>query len=313
MYKKTHLIYSFFFSNTGWITRRKEETAKTLNEIHREVAKEEKRASKRSNSAANLKALGDASQQSSSSRGNIASIRSSSVKVQVDEDGFMTVVSNKSNSSNNMMKRNLSMCNLSRSNSDSFPSTSSDKNIKFIKRSSTIGDTAITKRQSKEIRQAAATTAATYSKQPPSSPTPTPPPPPNKKEVEVVKLKTPEECSELVKSILKEYFFTNDLTDTMLSLEELAGPNDDDLYKDRVIALFETGILQVLEMKNDDVQKLITLIQRFCDKNIIIPASSSSSTDNNNNKKEYYVITQSLHEPLELLIDIIIDAPLACK
>jgi len=262
--------------NNGWITRRKEETAKTLNEIHREVAKEEKR-SKRSNSAANLKSLGD-----SSSRSSLAS-RSSTVKVQVDGDGFMTVVNTKGSANSNLMTRNLSMNNLSRS-TDSFPSAPNDKNIKLMKRSSTIGDASITNKQIKEVREAAAA--------PPKIP-PTPP-----KKNKGVELKTPKECSKLVKSVLKEYFVNNDIPDAILSLEELAGPNDDDQYKDRIVALFESAILQVLEMKKVDVQKCITLIQSFCDKNT-------------SNIKEY--ITQSLHLPLEKLMDIVIDAPLASK
>jgi len=255
----------------GWKVRRKVETAKTLNEIHREVAKEERKA-KRSNSAVNLKALGESSMSRSSSR--------NSMKVtQVDEDGFMKVVNSKSSSSN-LMKRNLSMTNLSRSVSDSLPNIP-DKGNRFMKRNSTIGDSAITKKQSDVIKTAK------------------PPSPPPKEDKKVV-LKTPEQCGKLVKSILKEYFFTNDIKDALLSLEELLGPVDDEKYKDRIIALLESSILQVMEMKKEDVEKLIKLIETYAAQN-----------EDGSKKKEY--ITQSLHMPLELLMDIVIDAPLASK
>ena len=196
-----------------------------------------------------------------------------SIKTQVDEDGFMTVVNPKSSS--NIMKRNLSMTNLSRSVSESLPPPGKGKTV--MKRSSTIGDTAITKKQQDVVRAAK-----------------TPSPPPIKKDVV---LKTPDECSKQIKSVLKEYFFTNDMQDTLLSLQELAGPLDDEQYKDRINALLESSILQVMEMKKEDVEKLITLIESY--------------SKDDTSKKEY--ITKSLNLPLELLMDIVIDAPLASK
>jgi len=258
----------------GWKVRRKVETAKTLNEIHREVAKEERKA-KRSTSTTNLKALGESSSMSRSSSRNSMKI------TQVDEDGFMKVVNTKSSSSSNIMKRNLSMNNLSRSISETM--TLPDKGNRAMKRSSTIGDTTITKKQLDTVK---------------TTRTKTPSPPP--KEKKEVALKTPEECSKAVKSILEEYFFNNDIKDALLSLEELLGPIDDEEYKDRIIALLESSILQVMEMKNEDVEKLIKLIETY-----------SAQNDDASKKKEY--ITQSLHMPLELLMDIVIDAPLASK
>ena len=197
----------------------------------------------------------------------------------VDEDGFMKVVNTKSNSSSDIMRRNLSMNNLSRSVSETLP----DKGNRFMKRGSTIGDAAITKKKSNAVKAA-------------KTKTPSPPP---KKDEETV-LKTPDECGQLVKSILKEYFFTNDTKDALLSLNELLGPTDDEDYKKRIITLLQSSILQVMEMKKEDVEKLIKLIETF-----------SAQNDDASKKKEY--ITQSLHLPLELLMDIAIDAPLASK
>jgi len=256
----------------GWRVRRKVETAKTLNEIHREVAKEERKNNKRSTSAVNLKSLGESSMSRSASR--------TSMKItKVDEDGFMKVVNTKSSSSSDIMRRNLSMNNLSRSVSETLP----DKGNRFMKRSSTIGETAITKKKSNAVKAA-------------KTKTPSPPP---KKDKETV-LKTPKECGQLVKSILKEYFFTNDTKDALLSLNELLGPTDDEDYKKRIITLLQSSILQVMEMKKEDVEKLIKLIETF-----------SAQNDDASKKKEY--ITQSLHLPLESLMDIAIDAPLASK
>lgn len=71
----------------GWVTRRKEETAKTLAQIHKEVAKEE-RAAKRSSSSASLRSKGSKHRSS-------GDVRNIDKKPQVDEDGFVSVAKSK--------------------------------------------------------------------------------------------------------------------------------------------------------------------------------------------------------------------------
>ena len=70
----------------GWVTRRKEETAKTIAQIHKEVAKEE-RAARRSSSSASLKNKG--SMRRGASSGDVRNMP------QVDEDGFVSVAKSK--------------------------------------------------------------------------------------------------------------------------------------------------------------------------------------------------------------------------
>mmetsp|Transcript_22776 Transcript_22776/g.37146 ORF Transcript_22776/g.37146 Transcript_22776/m.37146 type:complete len:877 (-) Transcript_22776:1403-4033(-) len=73
----------------GWVTRRKVETAKTIAQIHKEVAKEE-RAAKRSSSSANLRSKGSkGSMRRGASSGDVRNTP------QVDEDGFVSVAKSK--------------------------------------------------------------------------------------------------------------------------------------------------------------------------------------------------------------------------
>lgn len=76
-----------FLLFSGWVTRRKEETAKTIAQIHKEVAKEE-RAAKRSNSSASLRGKGSKHRSS-------GDVRNIDKKPQVDEDGFVSVAKSK--------------------------------------------------------------------------------------------------------------------------------------------------------------------------------------------------------------------------
>jgi hypothetical protein len=93
-----------FFVVKGWVTRRKEEKAKTIAQIHKEVAKEEAQAARRSGSSNNMQGRGNNNRDNSSSslRGsgtgdvrNLQRSGSTSGKAQaktiVDQDGFVQV------------------------------------------------------------------------------------------------------------------------------------------------------------------------------------------------------------------------------
>merc|ERR1711862_1012352 len=101
------------------MARRKEETAKTLSQIHKDVAKEEARA-KRSSSVTNLKLLGDRAQRRSS-----ALPRDNQPKT--DDDGFVVV------SGKGAFKRSFSANNLRRSISEPTHSSEPSKSFTVLK------------------------------------------------------------------------------------------------------------------------------------------------------------------------------------
>ena len=110
----------------------------------------------------------------------------------------------------------------------------------------------------------------------------------------LVTYKTPDECGEKAKNILKEYFVGGDTDDAVLSFDELIGAGAEGSV-DRGAKVVESSILMVLEMKQVEVEKFLTIAQRcFSEK-----------------KLEAASLVNGLNEPLDLLSDIAIDAPLA--
>lgn len=105
-----------------------------------------------------------------------------------------------------------------------------------------------------------------------------------------------EECSDKTQKILKEYFVGGDTDDAVLSIDEMVGFGHDGSI-DRGAKVVEGGTLLVLEMKEEDVAKFLTVLLRCMKENKIQRKS---------------VIT-GMNDPLEFLGDIEIDAPLARK
>lgn len=104
----------------------------------------------------------------------------------------------------------------------------------------------------------------------------------------------PKEVADKTKSILKEYFVGGDTSDASLSLQELVskGSNFD---VERGTALIKAGVFLVLEMKDVEVTKFLTVVE-VCMEEKRIPE---------------ICFAKGLMEPLEFLRDIQIDAPLA--
>ena len=175
------------FINSGWVTRRKEETAKTIAQIHKEVAREE-RAAKRSSKGVNMrrgKSSGD--------------VREADKKPQVDEDGFVSVAKSKS------VNRSFSM-------------TAMDNTAKNF---STRGSTTAKPEGSRQSNQSkfAVLNESTSSKKSSKSK-------PIEQKPKITYL-SPEECSDKAKNILKEYFVGGDTADAVLSVHELVGAGSD--------------------------------------------------------------------------------------
>jgi hypothetical protein len=114
-------------------------------------------------------------------------------------------------------------------------------------------------------------------------------PPPLKK-----KFPTVEDCGDKTQKILTEYFVGGDTDDAVISIDELVGFGHDGSIA-RGAKVIEGGTLLVMEMKETEVKKFLTVLLR-CFKE---------------NKIQQNSIAMGLRDPLEFLCDIEIDAPLA--
>ena len=266
-----HLTHSYRLYLSGWVTRRKEETAKTIAQIHKEVAKEERAAARRSSSQQNLRRLG--------SSGDVRRMSGNTSKPSVDKDGFVQVQQG--------FGRSTSLGNMHRSSSRGSV-TQSPRNVKnkvamkkvpsgssFAPLVETPGPGQQQNTSSGRKEKGPATEAA------PSSP-------------EATAFKTPDECGDKSKNILKEYFVGGDADDAILSFDELIVAGKDGSV-DRGAKTVESAVLLVLEMKKDDVEKALAIFSRLIDEK----------------KIEGESLSKGLNDPLEFLSDIAIDAPLA--
>lgn len=111
------------------------------------------------------------------------------------------------------------------------------------------------------------------------------------------------ECNERSRTIFKEYFIGGDRENAVLSIQELVGGNSGGSssrnstpsvgYMDRAVAVIQSGILLVLEMKEIHVHKFLDVVSRCLDNNVI----------------DRKCLIPAIQEPLEYLRDIEIDAP----
>jgi translation initiation factor 4G len=210
--------------DNGWTSRRKEESAKTISQIHKEAAQDARRSTSSSH------------------------LRKQPAKPIVDEDGFTKVVGTGSSGSRGIqLPSKSSMTNVSSSNA--FASSSEPRNLTTDKSEPKVVD------QQKQIM-------------------------------------TPKDYLKKAKTVLKEFFVGGDDDDAVLSFQEIIGA---DLSIERGSMAFEGGVLLVLEMRQEEVQKFIDIMSR-CYKEKIISAES---------------IRKGVSDPLEFLQDVAIDAPLA--
>ena len=111
----------------------------------------------------------------------------------------------------------------------------------------------------------------------------------------VRKYLSPAECGDKAKTIFKEYFVSDDMKETVYSIQQVVGETDSDNYIERCNKVVEAGVLLVMEMKELETQKLLSVISECVTSKIISPQA----------------LVGGLKDPLEFLRDIEIDAPMA--
>ena len=105
---------------------------------------------------------------------------------------------------------------------------------------------------------------------------------------------SPDECVKKTKNLFKEYFTGGDTDDAVLTMHEMISAGKDGSIE-RGAKVVEAGTLMVMEMKESEVTKLLTVMVR------VIKES----------KIEKESMALGLSDPFEFLSDIEIDAPLA--
>lgn len=110
----------------------------------------------------------------------------------------------------------------------------------------------------------------------------------------IVEYEEPSECGEKMKTLLKEFFIVGDYNDALLTLEELVGMGDEGDGA-RGTAVVEAGVLLVMEMKQEHVTSFRSLIAKCLEVDQISRQS----------------LARGLRDPIEFLRDIEIDAPRA--
>lgn len=279
----------------GWVTRRKEETAKTIAQIHKEVEKEERAAARRSSSTNSLNKMGGKSSiRRGASSGDVRQMgggggggQSQQQKPVLDADGFTSVAPGK------MVGRSSSMKSLQRSKSDGGWNKGSGSN----------------KGQGGNRRPSggkfAALNEAGAWKQKPEKEKKVRKDPKEEAPVEAAPVEakdtTPkkeylsaDECGKKTKNVLKEFFVGGDIEEAVLSIHELIGAGDEGSIE-RGAKAVESAILMVLEMKQVEVEKFSSVFMRCATEK----------------KIEGESFLTGLNDPLEFLGDVAIDAPLA--
>lgn len=104
----------------------------------------------------------------------------------------------------------------------------------------------------------------------------------------------PEKCKEKTKSILRDFFVGDDLSEAIFSIKEIVGGGTEGCIS-RGAAVVESGILMVMEMKEENVAKFKTIVERCLSEKVLDHSS----------------IARGLREPIAFLRDIEIDAPRA--
>jgi len=261
----------------GWVTRRKEETAKTLAQIHNEVAKEERAAARRGSTQGGK---GKSNIRRGASSGDVRVLNKAQQKPQVDADGFVSIPQ-----SSKSFSRSASMSAMPQKQTDGYQkynTRGSTVNISGMAKSSSQSKFAVlneskSPRKSKSKGSSAAAKIAPAEEQKPK-----------------VNYPTPRECGEKSKNYLKEYFIGGDIDDAVLSIHELVGVGDEGSVE-RGTKVVEQAVLMVLEMKQTDVDKMMTVYLRCAKEKTI--------------ESESFVL--GLNDPVEFLGDVAIDAPLA--
>jgi len=269
--------------NNGWRTRRIEETAKTIDEIHKDIAKENAR----------------------SSSGPVHKMRRGVSdepfrKASKDVDGFMQV--QKSSFGRSASEGWSSGARRSASNQNLASKFSHNAKITEEPRrnSSFAALSELSRKSTKKTRDGGSKTekkkkssSSKEKSQKSSEPSPKstkPPEPPADLKIDKA---TRKEYKKKTRNVLKEYFVGGDVDEVVLSLVEIIGVGTD--AHERATIVVEGGTLFVMEMKRADVEKFLFVLQKCLEENKISTSSCVSG----------------LGDPFDLLSDIVIDAPLA--
>jgi hypothetical protein len=252
-----------------WVKRRKEETAKSIADLHKEVAKEEE-AAKMKEEAAKMNRRASATSQSTLRR---SSSMASAPPVVMDDDGFVQI-------KRGSIKKVGSKTSFS---PDTVPSNipSRPKAQQLRRAQSTPVGMNYTDTPSPSTRKEIFSDISETPSISRASPLPS-------------KTLPPEECVGRTKSLLKEYFVGGDTADAVLSVHEMVRVGTEG-SSERGAKVIEAGVLLVMEMKETDVNKFLTVMEA-CIKESRIDTQS---------------IMMGLNDPIEFLSDIEIDAPLA--
>eukprot|EP00554_Chaetoceros_debilis_P014432 CAMPEP_0194113230 /NCGR_PEP_ID=MMETSP0150-20130528/15772_1 /TAXON_ID=122233 /ORGANISM="Chaetoceros debilis, Strain MM31A-1" /LENGTH=872 /DNA_ID=CAMNT_0038803101 /DNA_START=124 /DNA_END=2740 /DNA_ORIENTATION=- len=217
----------------GWTSRREEESAKTIAQIHKDAAKEARRGGstgvKRSTSSSSLR-------------------RQS--KPTVDADGFVEVVG----TSGGTFNRSLSMGNFPRNNSRS-----------NLNKNGTAGGGS-----KRPLRSSGGSFAAFNNTSQPNGKEIKDVP--KESETIVKEYLTPDECGKKAKNYLKEFFVAGDDADAVLSIHELVDVGAEGSI-DRGAKVIESSLLMLLEGKADEVDKSVLIITRCFEEKKIESAS----------------------------------------
>jgi len=269
----------------GWVKRREEEKAKTLAQIHKDVAKEEKQTANASNRGGarnnqrgvhRSQSTGNASAGGGSGGGSSRNLKQQQKQQPPPDapaeegDGFVQVSKSKKAS-------------FRRSQSDSVAPKSSLQMALAAAGGSSKKKSPARSISPKETNMDGNSNAA-------SSVPPIPEQSPLKEYLD------PKECGDKAKKIMQEYFVGGDTDDAVLSIHELVGvgqPGD----AERGAAVVEAAALMVMEMRESDVRKMLQVISRCLAENKIRNES----------------LAKGLGDPLEFLRDIEIDAPKAAS
>lgn len=220
----------------GWVQRRKLETAKSIADLHKELAKEEK--SQRRNSS-----LGISTSQSNLRRVNSLSTAAPSM----DNDGFMEI-------SRATMKKVGSKQNMSSGTETGNTLPSITRGQKLRRAQSTpsgmsagysIGTPSSTPIKQKII-------SSTNMSNVPSLPATVSPERPS--------VLSADQCRSKIESIMKEYFVGGDTADAVLSVHEMIQVGTKGSV-DRGAKAIEGVVLMVMEMKETNVKQMLTVLE----------------------------------------------------
>jgi translation initiation factor 4G len=222
----------------GWVKRRKEDTAKTIADLHKEVAKEEQEA------------------KNASRRASTTSLRRSTslaAAPQVDDDGFVSITGSRGGGGS--FKKVNSKANLGPPPSPSIPKPVSTSLRRAVSQPGMSKDVLESPFDRKKI-------ASQLGAAPPM-------PIMEKSHSDIA---SPDHCAKKIQSILKEYYAGGDTDDAVLSVEELVQPDVDGAVE-RGAKVIEGATILAMEGIPGDVRKMLSVMTRSVQEGKIPSAS----------------------------------------